>query len=407
MEATIKLLRPFSQQRDILHHPARFKVLAIGRQWGKSELAIMDGVDRLLKGQHIWYCSPTNKNNKRLYPKFKSVFRGFPGLYTNDSDMLIRLPNGGVIQFLSLEVPDNLRGEGLDHIYIDEAAFIRPGVWDKVLRPMLAVRRGSAWFMSSPNGNNEFWQWVQYGKDPEYSEWHSWHFSSATSPVLDIHELESIRLNTPQRAWRQEFEAEFLEDGGAVFRNIAGCIDPDLVIDRENGIYPRPMGVVVMGADLGRHEDYTVIYAIDTGTRRVVDYDRFTDISWDIQAVRITAMARRWNPKTIWMEENFNDSFVERLQGEGLPVSAYRTTAQSKQQIINQLALAFEQRDIRIPDEPVLLGELQAYSIERLPSGTIRYAAPSGMHDDCVMALALSWHGVTAGVATITVTRYV
>jgi hypothetical protein len=102
------------------------------------------------------------------------------------------------------------------------------------------------------------------------------------------------------------------------------------------------------------------------------------------------------------MEENFNDSFVERLQGEGLPVQAYRTTAQSKQQIINELALAFEQVDITIPNDPVLIGELQAYTVERLPSGNLRYTAPAGLHDDCVMALALSWHGVNAPQATTT-----
>ena len=94
------------------------------------------------------------------------------------------------------------------------------------------------------------------------------------------------------------------------------------------------------------------------------------------------------------MEENFNDSFVERLQSEGLPVRAFRTTAASKQQIINQLALAFEQGDITIPQDDTLLGELQAYTLERLPGGTFRYHAPSSLHDDCVMALALTWHGV-------------
>ena len=113
MEATIKLLRPFNKQREIIDHPARFKVLAIGRQWGKSETALNDGIPRLLQGQMIWFCSPTNKNNKRMYPKFKQALQNVPGVYTNDSDMVVRVPGGGFIQFVSLEVSDNLRGEGL------------------------------------------------------------------------------------------------------------------------------------------------------------------------------------------------------------------------------------------------------------------------------------------------------
>jgi len=41
------------------------------------------------------------------------------------------------------------------------------------------------------------------------------------------------------------------------------------------------------------------------------------------------------------------------------------------------------------------LGELEAYEMQRLPSGMFRYSAPEGMHDDCVMALALAWQAAT------------
>jgi hypothetical protein len=43
----------------------------------------------------------------------------------------------------------------------------------------------------------------------------------------------------------------------------------------------------------------------------------------------------------------------------------------------------------------VLVSELVAYQAERLPSGLTRYTAPSGGHDDTVMALAMAWSGVS------------
>jgi hypothetical protein len=46
---------------------------------------------------------------------------------------------------------------------------------------------------------------------------------------------------------------------------------------------------------------------------------------------------------------------------------------------------------ITILNDPVLIEELMAYEVSRLPSGMVRYAAPSGLHDDCVMSLALAW----------------
>jgi hypothetical protein len=58
--------------------------------------------------------------------------------------------------------------------------------------------------------------------------------------------------------------------------------------------------------------------------------------------------------------------------------------------------LAFENREITILNDPVTIGELQAYEMETLASGMIRFGAPEGAHDDCVMALGLAWYAASA-----------
>ena len=85
---------------------------------------------------------------------------------------------------------------------------------------------------------------------------------------------------------------------------------------------------------------------------------------------------------------------IEALQAEGLPVRGFTTTNESKQQIMVALQLAFERGDIRIPDDPVLIAELEAFEATRLPSGRWRYEAPAGMHDDMVISLALALEAV-------------
>ena len=75
-------------------------------------------------------------------------------------------------------------------------------------------------------------------------------------------------------------------------------------------------------------------------------------------------------------------------------MQGFQTTNASKTQAIDALALAFERGDLSIIPDPVMVGELQAYEMERLPSGMGRYSAPAGLHDDTVMALALAWQGV-------------
>jgi hypothetical protein len=79
----------------------------------------------------------------------------------------------------------------------------------------------------------------------------------------------------------------------------------------------------------------------------------------------------------------------------------FTTTNASKAEIIDLLALAFEQRTLSILPNPILLNELKAYEAERLPSGLIRYGAPDGMHDDCVMALAMAWYGAQRDGAAV------
>lgn len=78
-------------------------------------------------------------------------------------------------------------------------------------------------------------------------------------------------------------------------------------------------------------------------------------------------------------------------------VSGISFTNAIKTNLVEGLAIAFEQGQIEILNDPVLIGELQAYESERLPSGLVRYSAPEGFHDDCVSALMLVWAAATSG----------
>ena len=89
--------------------------------------------------------------------------------------------------------------------------------------------------------------------------------------------------------------------------------------------------------------------------------------------------------------------FIDALRAEGLPIDGFTTTNISKAQIIGQLSLAFEERSIKILDDPVLIAELQSYEATRLPGGSLRYSAPDGQHDDTVMATAIGLEAVMRG----------
>lgn len=154
----------------------------------------------------------------------------------------------------------------------------------------------------------------------------------------------------------------------------------------------------MFGVDWGRAEDFTVISVLDADTRQQVDMQRFNQVSWELQRGRLVTLYQRWQPKTILAESNsIGEPNIEALQAEGLPVQGFQTTAHSKGPLIDALALAIERQDIALLSDPVQLAELQAYTMERLPSGMFRYSAPAGGHDDTVIALALAWHALNVG----------
>lgn len=380
-------IKPHVNQYAIINSTHRFNVYPAGRRFGKTEGEKIRAIYKVMQGRCVWWVNPTFDNTYEAWLDFLAFFEQFtPRDKINKSRRQIFAPTGGSIRMLGADTFK--RGSGVDDIFVDEAAFMNlEELWQYQLRPMLLDNPNSgADFFSSTNGRNFFWQLWQYAQDPNEPDWHGKHFTSYDNPLLDRNEIEDIKRNTPQRVFEQEYLAQFLEDGGSVFRNLKACIIPQPEYQRRT---------VVVGIDWARYNDYTVITVIDVATRQVVEIDRFNEIDWTMQRNRLLALCKKYNVQVAFAESNsIGEPNIEELQKTGLNVQGFVTTNASKAGIINGLALAFEQVDIGIPDNPVLMGELQAYSLERLPSGTFRYSAPSGLHDDCVISLALAWHGI-------------
>jgi hypothetical protein len=137
--------------------------------------------------------------------------------------------------------------------------------------------------------------------------------------------------------------------------------------------------------------------ADQTTARAVVAMERSTRVDYTLQCERLKVLSERWQPEQIIAEQNsIGQPIIEQLTRDGLRIDSFTTTHASKAQVIDSLALAFEREDIRILNDPVMIGELVAYQAERLPSGLLRYGAPSGQHDDTVMALAIAWSAVSS-----------
>ena len=65
-------------------------------------------------------------------------------------------------------------------------------------------------------------------------------------------------------------------------------------------------------------------------------------------------------------------------------------TEQSRRDLLGNLQILLEQRKIKIPDDEILLNELRSFQYVLGANGKVKVQVPDGVHDDCVMSLALA-----------------
>jgi hypothetical protein len=144
--------------------------------------------------------------------------------------------------------------------------------------------------------------------------------------------------------------------------------------------------------------DYTVITVIDLETKEMVYKDRFNRVDYPTLEDRLLQVYNTWHLSAMVVEANsIGRPVIDHLVQKGIGVTPFTTTNATKQSIIQGLQSAFEHDSIKIIDDPVLIGELLSFESKRSASGSFQYSAPEGLHDDCVMSLALAWYAVNGG----------
>lgn len=387
------LPRPHPAQWRIKEQASRFNVLALGRRFGKTTLGEDVDIKPALEGYPVAWFAPTYKYLTDPWRDFKRLLA--PVIKDkSETEHRIELVTGGIVECWTLDTDDPARGRKYRRVVVDESGIVKDlqSKWEQSIRPTLTDYRGDAWFLGTPKGLNAFHSLYQQGQDPEQPAWMSWQGPTADNPYIDPAEIEAARLELPERVFAQEYLAEFLSDGAGVFRLVLEAATAARQAHRVDG------HGYVFGVDWARSSDFTVISVVDTRTYEQVALERFNQIDYHVQLSRLAILAQKFLPQLIVAEANaMGAPLIEQMQRMNLPVWAFQTTNASKAAAIEALALAFEQRTIRILDDKVQTGELLAYDAERLPSGMLRYGAPEGMHDDTVIALALAWVGACAG----------
>jgi hypothetical protein len=235
------------------------------------------------------------------------------------------------------------------------------------------------------NGAYSLWSQAEGNK-----EWMRVRYTTHDNPYIPPSEIEAMREALPERTYRQEILAEFIEDG-AFFQGVDKCCvieHPDTPENHTNHRF-------VAGLDWALSEDFTRLLIICATCGKAVDWWGGNRMDFTMQRRFIVDRLKRWNGCVVLPERNsIGVPNIEMLSAEQVRIGTgvdsvlgFNTTAQTKAELIYRLANAVERQTVLLPKE--YGDELRAYEVITT-TATPKFSAPEGLHDDRVIAAALA-----------------
>ena len=343
--------------------------------------------------------SPTLAQSRKVFKDIVDTVSKAPGVIKKKNETLleIRFSNGSEILFKSAEQRDALRGLTVSGVLcIDEAAYISDEVFNLLL-PTTDVNRAPIVIVSTPRFKEGFF-YTYYERGMQGTKGcYSYSFNDFdTTALLSPERLETYRQTLPHNQFLTEYLGQFLDSESILFGDFKLCCNTGI---------PSPGSKRFMGIDwgAGKGEDYTVVSIINELGEQVY-MERWNDKNTSQTIDRVSDIISAYKPSVIYSENNsIGKPYNDLLEDRKIKVYRWETTNKSKNDLVSALQVAFEQRQIKILPIDIQLRELASYQMEFNPkTKTITYNAPSGLNDDTVMALMLSWmakkEGNTSGV---------
>ena len=396
-------LHPGQQQvvNAIEQQNKRFVVLSCGRRWGKTKLCSVIAIDKALQGKKLWWLAPDYDQSSVGWEYVNDLLKQIPMAVKRKTvpPRELTFPTGGQIIFRTTRKENLLRGSGLDYMIIDEADYIDEvagnsgNVWNGVLRPSLADRKGGAIFISTPRiEQGYFHQLHQKGTpgDIRYDKnYQSFTFSSYTNPYIESSEWDEIRVDMPSILFRQEILAEFVSSAGARIQKAWLHYNsmPDFNTPGNMSYTQwRSQFAVGMGVDLAISQKETADWvAVAVLGRDVKGFVHVLDIrrmrgSFRTQIGFIKSVADQWNPDMIGVESNgYQLVMAEELLLQSKYTIVPIHSSKDKQMRFAPLEARYEREQVYH-----LRGLAPEFEQELL-------GFPNAQNDDQIDAMSLAW----------------
>lgn len=399
----INYTRPFvyDYQRAIIDSPARFTVTEAATKVGKSASHLIWLFEQplalhLKAGESVWWVAPVYAQAKIMYNRLKNQVsdRGF--LKFNDTNLTATYPTGAVMAFKSAEKPDNLYGDDVYAAVFDEFTRAREEAWH-ALRSTLTATKGKCKFIGNVKGKKNWGHKMAMRakgnteSDYAYFKITAYDAAAAGMKTKDglplIEEIEAAKRDLPENVFNELYMAEASEDGSNPFglKHIAACAVPSLSTEAS----------CCYGSDLGRKIDSFSVIGLDKLGYQS-HYFNALKMSWPhvIDTLRYLPNGR---PITL-DSTGVGDVVLSQVEQTRSDVEGYLYTQQSKQMLMEGLAVGLQSRRVHFADDGnvtsgtgKLRHQLEQFEFIYTRTG-VKYSAPDGEHDDDVCALAMAYH---------------
>ena len=273
-----EVMKPFHARTE------RFACLVAHRRCGKTVAAVNDLIKTAItlkrERVRVAYIAPYYNQAKSIAWDYAKYYcQNIPNIKINESELRIDFPNGARLRLFGADNYDAMRGLYFDSVVLDEPADFPMNAWQTVIRPALTDRKGSATFIGTPKGKNEFWETYHLAK--EDPSWYcAMHKASETGYVDEEELAESLKIMGEDR-YDQEFECSFeAAISGAYYGTEMKAATKDGRITEVR--YDKSRGVVTSW-DLGLSDSTAIWFAqfMPNGDVHLIDYYENSGVGLD------------------------------------------------------------------------------------------------------------------------------
>lgn len=385
-------LLPWQERVRELRLRYPFVVINAGVYTGKTVFGSALLLEDMLAhpNETYWWVAGLRFQLDAMWEQFAPMAKHVGALVKAHPYLYARLPNGAKLYGVSAENVEAISAYHPIAIYGDEVAKWRPQAWHMVRVRLLHQGGSRGLFMSTPRPNH--WRdLVRWGREGKDGRWALVECTSLEAGIVGAEEVEALRNDLPAELYQQEIMAQILEGAGTVFGQVR---------EAATGAPEEPRGGqrYSVGYDPAKVKDFAV--AMVRCEDRIVWIERWQEKAYTVQAKAVAELAHRYNNAHVYLDATGIGQPVQELLGTtGVSYTPVTFTNQLKQEMVDGLAIRFEQGRITLPAPghkgpyAVLIDELTAYERRKTGSGLrYSYSAPDGGHDDCVTALMLAFH---------------